>query len=124
MSCLLIAVQQKKTKKQKTFPMSHSACANPPSHNRPPRGSCDCCLSNTELRNGNARGFKVRERTKHKRGSLESQSIVRERYRGTFSSSHDENLRKVFVFLLRSHRGQDHLHRSLVMFLWFVIRSL
>lgn len=60
MSCLLIAVQQKNT----TFPVSHSACANPPSHDRHPRGSCDCCLSNTELRNGNARGFKVRERKK------------------------------------------------------------
>lgn len=65
MSCLLIAVQQKKNT---TFPVSHSACANPPSHDRHPRGSCDCCLSNTELRNGNARGFKVRERKKNTRG--------------------------------------------------------
>lgn len=77
MSCLLIAVQQKNT----TFPVSHSACANPPSHDRHPRGSCDCCLSNTELRNGNARGFKVRAKKKIQEGVTGKPERERERER-------------------------------------------
>lgn len=107
MSCLLIAVQQKKNT---TFPVSHSACANPPSHDRHPRGSCDCCLSNTELRNGNARGFKVRARKKNTRGGhWKARERERERamqrrscFAADFRAHTNENLRKVFVLLLRN----------------------